>query len=89
VTSLTLALATTEQVLEAWVLTLEDFHCCGFNSFNEPLYRYAPDVQWEGNPENPDRPSPRAELDERERTGSHEARPVGEHIDAFINQNDD
>lgn len=30
------------------------FHCCGFNSYDEPLWRYAPDVDSEPQEPNPD-----------------------------------
>jgi len=41
-------------------LNREDFHCSGFNKFDEPLYRYAPDAEKHGGP-------PRPVLEEKQR----------------------
>ncbi len=53
-------------------ISAEAFRCCGFNQFNEPLYRYTPDVPSHAGP-------PRAELpDERPGAGrSREDEPGG------------
>lgn len=67
-------------------LSQEDFKCCGFNKFDEPLYRYAPDVEDHAGP-------PRTELDvedlpgaDRQRDeGQHEPKQLGEAMDSPSN----
>jgi hypothetical protein len=59
-------------------LDREDFQCSGFNKFDEPLYRHAPDVEKHGGP-------PRPVLEEKQqpkRSGNGTA--DGDPLDEFI-----